>query len=307
MSDKNFGGTSTKISGTRVDLGEDLVEETAPLLVPKVKREINPILDSLNITEVTPENISDIIESAKILMNESLLDDAKKLLHQVLIVAPDHIVARKYLNDIHDEELKQIFGDRSPSRYQKEENSSYLKEDPEQLIRKLDLDLGLGLFSGSFATAPLSELSLFKDDVELEAYGDRIEHDLFSAPVKDWIDLGIAFLEMDLYPISIRLFSGACRRLTLDSEQNIESALSATSLLALSLIMAGRPYEAASELQPLLMDLDVPNERKAELYYLMGRIYEIMKNAEFAKKFFTQVREIDPAYRDVSSRMKGLC
>ncbi len=124
----------------------------------------------------------------------------------------------------------------------------------------------------------------------MDAFTLKLEQGLIGASLQDWVDLGIAFLEMDFYQIAVRLFTGACRKI--DSEMQGEQSLSATSLLAFSLILLGRPYEAISALQPLLRDVDLKAEQKIELYYLMGRTYDLLKKDELALR-----------YRDVEYRV----
>jgi hypothetical protein len=140
----------------------------------------------------------------------------------------------------------------------------------------------------------------------MSSFCSRIEQDLSQSPIQDWIDLGIAFLEMDLYEIAVRLFSGACRRIEPDVQSDSEVALSATCLLALSLILVGRPFDAISKIQPLLGDVNIRKEQKAELFYLMGRTYESMKKFLLAVQFYRQVIEIDAQYRDVDRRIRQI-
>ncbi|NBU22245.1 hypothetical protein EBS43_12670, partial [bacterium] len=118
-------------------------------------------------------------------------------------------------------------------------------------------------------------------------------------------DLGVGFLEMELSMIAIRLFSGAQKRLEgWEDSQSQELNLSATSLLALALLQEGKPYEAYSEIQPLLHDLDIPLDRKVELYYLVGRAFESLRKFQMAQEFYSQVIKIDPKYRDTSDRIQ---
>jgi len=192
---------------TRIDLGDDLLEKTAILNAPDniSNREIDPVLKSLNIKAVTLENLDDILTSAKILQGENLFEDAKKLLHQILILSPDHPEAKKLLNEIHDTELQQIFGKSTPPPSRPPINSDHF--DPDVLIHHLDQDLGLGIFNET--KIQLNQFSLIQNPEELNAYCDQLEQDLGQSPAQDWIDLGIGFLEIDLYSVASRLFAGA--------------------------------------------------------------------------------------------------
>ena len=321
MTDQNDPG-SHEFEGTHVDLGEDLLEKTA--ILPALSGQVQPASPSSPPASETSHtdsgvefvvsaegNPDDLLASAKILMGEGLIEDAKKILHQILIKDSHNIPARLLLKEVQEQELKNIIGDSESRRpYGRKPGHGLEEVDPEVLMRKLDEDLGLGLF-GEEPEARANQLSLFQDEKGMNAFCEQLERELADATVQDWIDLGIAFLEMDLFSVAIRLFAGANRRIDLfaeNSEGNItanvtEQIVSSISLLALALILADRPFEAISNMQPLLRDIEIKPENKLELFYLMGRTYEALKKDELAFGYYRQVKEIDPDYRDIEQRL----
>ena len=313
MNDENNPSSSDSDGGTRVDLGDDLLQEKTVMIsgVVPSKRDApatNPFLEPEGEkAEDSPGSIADLIQSAKILTNEGLVDDAKKTLHQVLIADPGNAVAKQLLVEIQELELKQIIeGAETRRPFGRRQETSLPEVDVEALMRQLDQDLNLGIFSDAIPAAHAGQLSLFYSNELLQDFCLRLERQLVGATTQDWIDLGIGFLEMELYLVAIHLFAGAWKRLDPEAPETAEVLLSATCLLAFSLILAGRPFEAVARIQPLLRDVEIKRENKAELIYLMGRTYESMKKYDLAQNFYKQVLEIDARYRDVDLRLQKL-
>jgi tetratricopeptide (TPR) repeat protein len=290
---------------TRIDLGEDLLEKTA--MIPGLPASDAPdsahAQSPLDIPSGESGSIEDLIHSAKILVDEGLVEDAKKILHQILIIDSGNRAALEAMNSIQKEELKVLFREDITRQRAPHAKIKSQEMDPEELMRKLDQDLGLGIFGQNSPIALASDLSLFQSSKDMETFALKLEKNLAGGKIQDWVDLGIAFLEMDFYQIAVRLFTGACRKI--DSEMKGEQSISATSLLALSLILLGRPFEAISKLQPLLRDVEIKADQKVELYYLMGRTYESLKKFDFAIHFYDQVKKIDPRYRDIEYRLRN--
>ncbi len=270
---------------TRIDLGDDLVEKTAMISTQEV----------LDFTSVLvpdgPGSIPDQLQSAKILMSEGLIPDSKKILHQILMIDFSNVQAKEFLKEIYEIELQEIFSGQGIQRpYSQFADSPNAREtDSEDLMRQMDSDLELGIF--------------VTNELETEEFIVELEKSLVRGSHQDWVDMGIGFLEMELFEIAIRLFSGASRRLDSEAPRATDEALSVASLLGLSLILVGRPFEAIARLQPLLRDSEMKKENKIELFYLMGRTYESMKKFDFAFPFYRQVAEIDPHYRDIELRL----
>lgn len=283
---------------TRVDLGEDLLQEPASVESTRPKTESLNRFDAKFDGPLDSEKVSDLLNSAKIFLSEGFPGDAKKILHRILIAHPGNAAASQMLVTVYDVELKQIFRESDdPHTFSRKRVDSEVRIDSKELMRKLDEDLHLGV----------SELpTLFDSPETFQQYCTKLEADMSSANASpmDWIDVGIAFFEMDLYAVSERLFLGAIHRLNPESAKEKQTLLSATCLLALALILSGRYFDAISQVQPLLRDNELKREDKVELFYLMGRIHEAMKKNELAINYYRQVHEIDPRYRDVELRLK---
>jgi|GEM_PF-631532 tetratricopeptide (TPR) repeat protein len=274
---------------SKIDLGEDLLQKVAPVS-----------------TEFLAEGtIEDIFQSARILMQEGFVSDAKSELRKILIRNPEFLEAQKLLQQISETELKNALEGQPIRPTFTSSSLQHTTGDTQELMQRLDQELELGIFADTPPSVKLSRFSLFSDQELLQEYILTLEKELAQASPRDWIDLGVGFLEMELSMIAIRLFSGAQKRLEgWEDSQSQELNLSATSLLALALLQEGKPYEAYSEIQPLLHDLDIPLDRKVELYYLVGRAFESLRKFQMAQEFYSQVIKIDPKYRDTSDRIQ---
>jgi tetratricopeptide (TPR) repeat protein len=274
---------------TQIDLGDDLLESTAISTGIIEPSESSVLLDS------SPDAIEDQLHSAQILVAEGFLEEAKKVLHRVLIAAPKSARAREQLNEIHEIELKHIFSEERSKRRPFLQTSTLSREeeiensDPEAVLHKLDQDLGLGIFPQD---------------------GEKIVFSLFeefsNAGPKDRIDVGVAFLEMGLSNLALQQFQAASKDYAQKYGLNHPDALSATSLMAYALILSGRPLEATFEMQSVLQDSEITPQDKLEFIYLMGRAHESMNKPEVALQWYQQAREINAHYRDIEDRLKRL-
>ncbi|MGZ3696611.1 MAG: hypothetical protein ACXWP5_00840, partial [Bdellovibrionota bacterium] len=245
----------------------------------------------------SPEaRIADQFQSAKILANEGFLEEAKKMLREIVLADPHHVAARQKLEEIHGIELKQIFGEERKRRpvTGRGEDSARAPDpaDADRVLRELDRDLNL--------SEGLSGLSLFQDRLELERFAERLDRDL---SMQDRLDLGIGFLEMELYPVAARLFTSALREICLGELRDDEHLVSAAALLASALTMDGRAFEAATSLQPLLNDTELAAGLKLEIFYQMGRAYEALGQLPLASEWYRQISKTDPRYRDIEDRL----
>jgi tetratricopeptide (TPR) repeat protein len=298
---------SNNMDETKVDLGEDLLEKTRILPSldrPKGSPPPPPVQSKPKAEPSQTETIEDRLQTVKILMNEGFLEEAKKHLHQILIGDPGNSIAQRYLDEIQKTELKTILGENETKRpYGKKSNPKTLEINSNALILQLDRELKLDLFSENNELLIPHSSTYFQDPQVLHSFFIQLEKSLHQSSLQDWIDLGVAFLEMELYPISVRIFSHVNHRIELADLSNSELALSTVSLLSFSLLMEGKPFEAISRIQPILKDAEIPQIKKVELYYLMGRIHESMKKSKLAVSFYHQVLELDPSYRDTSQRL----
>ena len=316
LSGSNVGKAQENPDATRIDLGDDLIEKTAILTTPgfaSAKVPPKTLAEAVsNQVSLAPAEASrmgvlidksgtpeDLLKSAEILFGEGLIDDAKKILHHILISTPGHVGAEQALKRVQEKELQELLHGESRRSVLGRSQKTLEPIDADQLIHQLDVDLELGLEGSIFEI-----LSDPNSPDLLEQFFKKVEKDLSSADLKNWIDLGIGFLEMEMYPLACRLFAGAAKRIDPVMPQAAEFMVSAVSLEGLCYISMDRPHEAISCIQPVLKDVEIKFEEKTELYYLMGRAYEELGKSEIAREFYVQVHEIDPAYRDVNHRMK---
>jgi tetratricopeptide (TPR) repeat protein len=257
-------------TGTRIDLGDDLIEGTETIETPA--------------PDGDPRAIEASVENARILVKEGFFDEAKRILRQLLIRDSHDVLAHKFLEEIHQTELKQLFASsESTSRksYTNIYDESILSVDSEKVFRSLDSEFDLHVESGA-ADKVFSQL-----DVEIAG-----------APPRDRMDLAISFMEMGLYAHAIQLLKGVMR-----AGEELEEA---AALLAFAYLTNEEPFEAMSILQPLLNDTDIPTERKVEFYYLMARACETLHREPEALGWYLQAQQVDPDYRDVRSRILSI-
>jgi tetratricopeptide (TPR) repeat protein len=298
--------------GTRVDLGEDLLEKTAMLRLPYASRtQITPPEEpepTLVESPITADQIQDQIQSARILMGEGILEEAKRVLRRILLFATGEIEAKQLLEEIHEIELKQIFGEaenpRRRIRRRREPEAAEVRAD--SVMRELDRDLRLGLFAEDGSDSAAIELSLFEDRRALDIFGDKMDRDFAASPASERLDLGIAFMEMGLYSLAVRHFYAAMHRLRFEGPESQALLISATGLLGNALILGGRAFDATLAMQTVLSDSEVVAENKLDLMYLMGRANQALGKDQLAAQWYHQAAEIDPHYRDIQERLRSL-
>lgn len=261
------------MSETRTDLGEDLLR-------PPVDGEGSALVRS-------DIPVAELFRTAEILFTEGLIEEAKKAFRRVLIQDSGHSGALRRLNEIHELELKQIFGT-PPGQGTSAPRIS--ESDLEEVIDSLDRDLQVG-------ASPLSEMDLFQDRTGIEKFSRKLEQDLMGLSVQERIDIGIAFLEMDLNEMAARQFRSILRDDRADQAQ-------VATLLATAYLQANEPYEAILVLESWLSDSEMTPKERIHFYYLMGRSYERLGKQSEALKWYRESSKIDPTYRDVSARLE---
>lgn len=274
---------SPEDGSTRVDLGEDLLFEKAPTDSAPAAHGADYVSNS--------QDPAEQMRNATILCNEGFLEDAKRVLRQVLIADPHFVPARTKLEEIHELELKQILSPRESTGFLDRRRKPEAWIAPEEVLRKLDADLGLGLID-----EPLP--SILSDPASVRAFAVAAEVALEGTTARDRLDLGIAFLEMGLAEMAITQF--------LVAAQGAEFLVSATSLLASAQVVLHRPLEAIQTLEPLIYDQDIARPAKLELIYMMGRAHEARPSIEDAVTWYRQAQSIERGYRDTEERIRRL-
>ena len=264
-------------SGTRIDLGDDLIEKTAVDM---------PV--SFSATTVSSAAIADpTTENARILFSEGLLEEAKKILHAVLFQDPRNLPARKLLDEIHEKELDQIFGNKTINKASL--TASRQLQQTDDVISSLDEALGLGL-------AARPSLSLFEESDEIERFIQKTLSTISALALREQLDIAIAFLTMGLYEVAQKILEPIVAK---DSEHRISGA----HLLVYCLMMLDKEYEAIEQCEQILSQSDVPLEQKVHFIYLEARAYEKIGKKDLAVKFYQETIRIDPDYRDAKNRI----
>ncbi len=268
------------VEGTVVDLGDDLLEKTAVLthVVPSPQGVVGA---------ASSPSIDDDLQSAHILLSEGLTEEAKKVLRRIVMAQPDHVLAQEKLAEIAELELSHLLS--AEGRRSRSQGPAPEALDVEAILVALDRDFNLG---------GVAALSLFQDAKEQKGWA-KFSIDLgqrhSELTAQDRIDWGVAFLEMGLLELSIEQFKAAGRE-----------SLPAQALLAYSLILAERAFDAAMVLEPIVGDSDVSGEEKIHFFYLMARAQEALGEPGLAQGWYEQVLETDRSYRDCAERIKKL-
>ncbi len=269
--------TKPSITNTKIDLGDDLLDKTATL-VPEAR---------------DGESVPELLENAKILLSEGFFDEAKKALRKVLLKDQNNPSALKRLGDIHELELKQIFGEEKTQNKNPKTVIPDLRSSRE-LMHSLDRDFGLGIFDLNGGELSPAE-SIFEDEKAMEKFASHLDREHADAPAKDRMDLGIAFLEMGFYVLAIRQFQAASR--------SDELRVPALILESTGMILAGRLFQATLSLEALARESELEVGLKSEIFYLLGRAYEALSKSAEARSWYRQVQAINPDYRDVEARL----
>lgn len=241
----------------------------------------------MKITSIAPskKSPSDDCESAKILMNEGLADEAKKLLFRVLANHSNYGPAKKLLEEIEEIELKEIFN----SSGRNSTTNELGVEDVDQLITRLEQDLNLNSVAHNSST---DEQTIFNSTAGLRP--------------KEYLDLAIGYIEMGCHADALRELHKAERIIRTEDTFLGETGLTVVSLIAKCLVSQGKHYEAKEFLQPILTETDLAHENKIILYYEMGCIEQALGNKNEAVQWLLHVMKIDSLFKDTNYRLKLL-
>lgn len=266
---------SPVFEGTRVDLGEDLIEATRVLAR----------------AEAAAETEADEFQKGEILLNERLLDDAKKVFRKILRQDPSHEGARRRLDEISKIELQDLLGGEA-SKKRLGSFGTQVDETPEQVLERLEKDLHISVAKAELKPIP----DLFKDQSSLAKYSEHVLNTVTALTPRDRIDVGIAHLEMGLFDVAQAIFETVVRY--------EDYKVTGMYLLGLSLIYGGKAIEASIRLEPLARDLTLLESQKADFLYLMALAFERLHDERKAREFFRRVYLLNPKYRDVVEKLK---
>jgi tetratricopeptide (TPR) repeat protein len=249
----------------------------------------------------SPLSAKDQLESARILHGEGLDEEAKKILRHLLVTDPRNVVAQQALQAILDQELRGLLdgSDRFDPRAASATKAGFSSPQPssDEILADLDRDLGLGVLNGEDGASAQGSASLEAFLTELES---ALAGSSEPAQARDRIDLGIAYLEMGSPSVAEH-----CFRMARQGDQG--QVLAASALLAQAQLSSGRALEALGTLQQALKIAESADEReRVELLYLIAQASVALDRRGDAEIFYSKVREIEPGYRDVEERLRGL-
>ncbi len=286
-------------SGTFVDLGEDLLGNssvTVQVELPKIEAPPpSPPPPANTVTELKtevefsiqpePETPDRIVEDARILVEEFLIDEAKKKLFQVLRVDPTHLGAVALLSEIRMRELDELQHEGAvPDR---RKNARPL-ESSVAVIRKLEKDFG-------FSAEPHhSPREVFRVSTDQTMQG------------LDRFDLMIAFFEMDCLADALREARRIERDLLMVQGDLGIHGLVIKEIEGRSLLSLNQPFEAQLVVLEALQATEYDLEQKLSLMVLAAEIEEALENWSGALGWYTRILQKDVNYRDIAQRYKVL-
>ena len=239
---------------------------------------------NLEVTKALPQ---DEVESARILFREGLIDEAKKTLFRILSHQPDFISAKKLLTQIEQVEMKELFLERASAARSRPPRF----ENTDRILESLNRDLGL-------------ELDLPHRSDEEQWSATAVENAKFSP--REYLDLGIAFFEMECFADALRELLRAEKRIRIEQTFLDKTGIMVAALIAQCLVNLGKAFEAKTHLEPVLTEPDLKHEDKLNLYYAMGIVEQALESAPSAVGWFKKVLQIDPDFKDAQNRIRLL-
>lgn len=227
---------------------------------------------------------NDEVASAKILFQEGLIDEAKKVLFRVLMKVPNFKPAIALLAQIQLKEEKLLLDDESEALNRKPSRP----DDRNAIEQKLFQDLGLE--SDSSKNTPHSETWISVETIRPEEY----------------YDLGVAFFEMDCFLDAIRELRKAEKRIRLEGSFLGSLGVAVVALIAECLHKNGDSFQAKAYLAPVLSEPEIRHEEKIILFYVMGLIDSALGNLQESKAWFQKVINQEPDFRDAAFRLQTL-
>lgn len=272
----------SSLDATSIDLGDDLLQTKTIHRTPAATAPLN--------APSGEPGIEELLVNSKILVGEGFLDDAKTTLRRVLRMDPSNLTARDRLEEIQKTEIRRLLGQEESPRtsFLRSKNKTGETNETAESVR-VALEKEIGVSSES-------SLDFFKTPEELQVFLEALEKLCAGATPQDRMDLGIGFLEMELYDVAVQQFRIASR--------DIEAERKARGLLATALIAQGKYFDATIEIETLVADQSSTPEEKIDFGYLAGVANDGLGDFEAAVRWYRAVLQIDAEYRDTRERMQ---
>ncbi len=130
----------------------------------------------------------------------------------------------------------------------------------------------------------------------VEQFTQEVSADIEHDDYRSHYDLGMAYLEMDLLPESIREFQFA----SYSSMYQVRSL----EMIGLCFLKQDQPRLAIKKLEKGLSMVGEGDREALGLQYNLGLAYEMIGDAERAKSYFEDVYVVDVAFREVAEKIK---
>lgn len=230
-------------------------------------------------SEINSQNNNDELESARILIQENLFEEAKHVLFRMLTRISDpqssaYRRARELLARIEAIELNDLLTKTSRSKP----------------VKNFEDSSAPGIFEDT--DAPIEDEQWVVDGTPSTAQG------LF--------DLAVAFYEMGCFGDALRELRRAEKKIRIEQSFLGELGVSVVALQAQTLVKLGQAFQAKVYLEPVLIEPDLLHEQKIILYYTMGLAEQSLEEKSAAKGWFQKVAVTDPDFKDVQQRIRQL-
>ena len=127
---------------------------------------------------------------------------------------------------------------------------------------------------------------------------EQITSDIDEGDLKSHYDMGMAYIEM-------QLFDEAIKELQVSSRAN-EMKLSSLEMIGLCFISKNEPHLAVKQLERGLAIADDMGRENLGIHYNLGLAYESLNDMDKAREHFEQVYIVDVTFRDIEEKMKKI-
>ncbi|MEK7790251.1 MAG: tetratricopeptide repeat protein [Deltaproteobacteria bacterium] len=239
------------------------------------------IAKKIALPETEEARWENMMRDAKLLLEENLFSDAKKIYEKILLENPGHAEVKLRLSETKEKEAA-FLGKR-------EETNVY------DLIQSLEKDLGL------LEEPPAEKLVQTKTSLQ-------------SLPRETIYDLAVGYKEMGFYSKSIDHLRQALN--TLQAQKNLSSAdvsfkVNCVVLLAICQLEEKRFSDAISILVKTLKDHEeqlqkIPKEYRLTLLYILAESFERSGDMRSALFSLRRIEREDRKYRDIDDRIRKI-
>jgi tetratricopeptide (TPR) repeat protein len=143
---------------------------------------------------------------------------------------------------------------------------------------------------------------IIEDEVSAESGGEtlaeQITSDIDEGDLKSHYDMGMAYIEM-------QLFDEAIKELQISSRAD-EMKLRSLEMIGLCFISKQEPRLAVKQLERGLEIAESMGAENLGIHYNLGLAYEALGETEKAREHFEQVYIVDVTFRDIEEKMKKL-